>query len=193
MFIMTTRTKKLTFAEWQRLPETKERYEIVDGVMYMPPGPNPYHQWVLLEVYKTLSDFVRLRQLGVVLAAPLDLMIQSEPLRVRQPDLLYLNTNRTGITEGKDLRGFQYLEVAPDLVIEILSPGNTRREMEEKLRDYQRIGVYQCWLFSPQAETAEIIDLTGAAIRSVALFGIADTLRSDLIPGFELKLAEIFG
>ncbi len=189
---MTTRVKKLTFAEWQNLPETKERYEIVDGVIYMPPGPDADHQWVLLEVYKTLSDFVRSRQLGVILAAPLDLVIQRSTLRVGQPDIMFLNSERTGIRGRRDLQGVTPLEVSPDIVVEVLSPGNTQQEMEEKLQDYQRIGVYQCWLFSPQAETAEIIDLTGAEIRSVALFGIADTLRSTLLPGFELKLAEVF-
>ncbi len=190
---MTTRVRKLTFAEWQRLPETKERYEIVDGVLYMPPSPDADHQWIQQEVFAGCRVFSRNSGLGVFLQAPLDLVIQRSPLRVRQPDIMFLNSERTGIRGRRDLQGITPLEVSPDIVVEVLSPGNTRREMEEKLQDYQRIGVYQCWLFSPQAETAEIIDLTGAEIRSVALFGIADTLRSDLLPGFELKLGEVFG
>ena len=87
---MVTKAKKLTFEEWLNLPETKERYEIVDGVMYVPPGPSVDHQWIQYEVAARLGQFVRPRGMGVVLTAPLDVMIQREPLRVRQPDILFL-------------------------------------------------------------------------------------------------------
>ena len=189
---MTTKSKRLTFEEWLHLPETKERYEIVDGVMHMAPSPAVDHQWIQYEVASRLGHFVRSGALGVVLNAPLDVMIQREPLRVRQPDVLFLNSQRTGIKVRSDIIGMPFIEVSPDIVIEILSPSNTRRDMESRLEDYQQIGVYQRWLFSPQAETAEIIDLTGNAPRSLALFGVNDTLRSDWLPGFELSLAEVF-
>ena len=189
---MTTPTKLLTYEEWQKLPETRQRYEIVDGVMFMPPGPNVDHQWLMLDVYSRISNHVRASGIGVVLAAPLDVLIQREPLRVRQPDILYLNSQRTGIRRRTDVIGMQFLESAPDFVVEVLSPSNSRREMEGRLRDYQQIGVYQCWLFSPQAETAEIIDLKSNQPRSMAIFGTQDTLRSDLLPSFELNLCDIF-
>ena len=189
---MTTKAKKLTFEQWLRLPETKERYEIVDGVMYMPPGPDADHQWIQQEVFSFGREFARNSGLGVFMLAPLDLVIQREPLRVRQPDVIFLNSARTGIRSRSDLRGRSPLEVSPDIVIEILSPSNTRREMESRLEDYAQIGVYQCWLFSPEAETAEIIDLTNSEPKSVAVFGVEDVLRSELLPGFELSLGEVF-
>ena len=190
---MVTKAKKLTFEEWLNLPETKERYEIVDGVMYMPPGPSVDHQWIQYEVAARLGQFVRPRGMGVVLTAPLDVMIQREPLRVRQPDILFLNSERTRIRSRSDIIGMPFIEASPDIVIEILSPSNTRREMEGRLRDYKQAGAYQCWVFSPQGETAEILDLTGDEPRSIAVFGVGDVLRSDLLPGFELNLAEVFG
>ena len=189
---MTTKAEKLTFEEWLQLPETRERYEIVDGVMYMPPGPDPDHQWIQQEVYSIGREFAKRSGLGVFMLAPLDLVIQREPLRVRQPDVMFLNSARTGIRRRNDLRGRAPLEVSPDIVIEVLSPSNTRREMESRLEDYKQIGVYQCWLFSPEAETAEIIDLTGNEPRSAAVFGVGDVLRTELLPGFELSLAEVF-
>ncbi len=189
---MSTSTQVLTFEQWLRLPETKQRYEIVDGVMYMPPGPSGHHQWIAQEVFVRGRDFVRSKGLGVFMMAPFDVMIQRVPLRVRQPDVMYLNTQRTGIGGMADLRGINFLEVPPDLVIEVVSPSNTRQEMDAKLRDYHRIGVYQCWIFSPEAGTAEIIDLTSGGPTISAVYTVNETLRSDLLPGFELNLQEIF-
>lgn len=189
---MSTSTKKLTYEEWLGLPETKQRYEIVNGVMHMPPGPSGEHQWVAQEVFGRGQEFVRDKGIGVFMIAPFDLMIQREPLRVRQPDIMFLNKDRTGIHGIAQLRGVNFLEVPPDIVIEVLSPSNTRREMDAKLRDYQQIGVYQCWVFSPEAETAEIIDLTSNEPTTTTLHGVDETLTSDLLPGFQLRLMEVF-
>ena len=191
--IVTIPTKLLTFEEWQQLPETMEKHEIVDGVMLMPPGPNPDHQWVQQEVFAHCREYSRHNTSGVFMHAPLDLVIQRNPLRVRQPDIMFLNAERTGIRGRRELQSISLLEASPDVVIEVLSPGNTRREMESRLADFQSIGVYECWLISPQAETAEIIDLRGDVPRSLVIFGVEDILRSDAIPGFELRLADIFG
>ena len=62
--------------------------------------------------------------LGVVLVAPIDLIIQRSPLRIRQPDILYLSAERTGVKERAELKGLPALEMSPDLVVEILSPSN---------------------------------------------------------------------
>lgn len=190
--MISTATKILTFEEWLNLPESKQRYEIIDGVMIMPPGPTGEHQWDAQEIYVRGRNFVLERNLGVFMLAPFDLMIQRDPLRVRQPDILYLNAQRTGIRGRADLKGIAFLEVPPDLVVEVLSPSNIGRELESKLRDYRQIGVYECWLVNPQAETIEILDLTGTEPQSLAVFGVGDTLRSHRLPGFELNLREVF-
>ena len=189
---MSTYTKKLTYEEWLGLPETKQRYEIVDGVMHMPPGPTGEHQWIAQQVFLKGSNFALNNPTGVFMMAPYDLMVQREPLRIRQPDVMYLNSDRTGIRGIAQLRGVKFLEVVPDIVIEVLSPSNTRREMDSKLRDYQQIGVYQCWVFSPEAETAEIINLTGNEPTTTNIHAVEEILTSDLLPGFQLKLMEVF-
>ena len=130
---MSTQAKKLTFEAWQAMPENKQRYEIVDGVMLMPPAPTADHQWIMFEISVRLRSYVNERELGVVLPAPVDLLIQREPLRTRQPDILYLNAERTGIRGRADLQALQFRELPPDLVVEVLSPSNTRREIESRL------------------------------------------------------------
>jgi Uma2 family endonuclease len=105
MSISSQQTDTLTFESWQALSETKQRYEIVDGEMIVPPGPSVDHQWISRKIDRRLEDFVEAQGLGIVLAAPLDLLVRREPLRVRQPDILYLNGDRTGLRSRRDIRG----------------------------------------------------------------------------------------
>ena len=189
---MSTQAKKLTFDAWQALPETKQRYEIVDGVMLMPPAPTADDQWIMFEISKRLSSFVNERDLGVVLPAPVDLLIQRAPLRTRQPDILYLSAERTGIKGRNELRGLQFLEIPSDLVVEVLSPSNTRRDIEDKLADYGQVGVRECWLVNPQTETVEIISLSLEEAATEATFAVDETLRSEVLFGFALPIGEIF-
>jgi Uma2 family endonuclease len=189
----SVRAKKLTFEAWRALPETKQRYEIVDGVMLMPPGPTADHQWIMMTILRPLDNFVKERGLGVVLPAPVDLLIRREPLRTRQPDILYLSAERTGIRGRAELRGLQFLEVAPDLVVEVLSPSDTRREIESKLEDYRQIGVLECWLVSPEAETIEVLRVSAQGATTEAIFGVDGTLRSEVLGDFALPVREIFG
>ncbi len=185
--------ERLTYETWLAMPETKQRYEIVDGVMVMAAAPSADHQWLSGEIYWKLREFVEIRGLGVVLFAPLDLLIQREPLRTRQPDVIYLSSERTGIRGRPELRGMQVLDVAPDIVVEVLSPSNSRRDIQEKLEDYGRLGVLECWLMSPEAETIEVIRLSSGGVSTEAVFSVNDTLRSAVLEGFELPLKDVFG
>ncbi len=189
---MSTKTNKLTYEAYLALPETKQRYDIVDGVMVMAPAPMTIHQWIAQEIFVSLRAFVKERNLGIVLIAPADLLIQRAPLRVRQPDVLYLSAERTGIHGPAQLRGMALLEVPPDLVVEVLSPSNTRRDIEDKLQDYQRAGVRECWLVSPEAETVEMLRLSIDAVAVVRIIGVDGTLESEAIGEFTLRLRDIF-
>jgi Uma2 family endonuclease len=190
--MVTTQAEKLTFGEWLHLPETKERYEIVDGVMYMAAAATYAHQLVQRRVNFALTGFVLNHQLGEVLTAPLDILVQREPLRTRQPDILYLSPDKVPGETLAEVEGIKFLEVSPDISVEILSPSNTRAYMEIKLRDYQAIGVTECWIFDPSTRTASVLDLTGGQPRAVATLGINEVLRSGLLPGFELSLGAVF-
>ena len=190
---MSTKAKKLTYERWLALPEIKERYGIVDGVLTIPPGPTPAHQWYQMELAVRLRAFVEREESGVVLAAPVDLLIRRDPLRTRQPDILYLSAERTGIRGVAQLKGLQALEMPPDLVVEVLSPSNTRRDIQQKLDDYRGVGVLECWLVSPEAETIEVLRLSAEEATTEYIFGVDDTLRSQVLGDFTLSLRDIFG
>ena len=192
--LMTTaRTKKLTFEEWQALPETKQKCEVVDGVLVMPPSPFGEHPWQVRVIFGALDLFLTNTGLGIPLTAPYDMLVQREPLRVRQPDILVVNEALTGISKAADLAGLPHLQSPPLLVVEVLSPGNTPRDIEERLADYRSIGVPECWLSGFPSRTIQVIRLTSDGTDAVVTYGMDDILRSDVLPGFQLPVADVFG
>lgn len=184
--------KILTYEAYLTMPEMKQRYEILDGELIMSPSPLPIHQWIAANLFRALDAYVRDRQLGIILFAPLDVIIQQTPLRARQPDVLFLSAERSGILGAEQLQNLQLLAHAPDLVIEILSPANTRRELDEKLQDYQSIGVRECWIVSPEAHTVEVVRLSNQAIEPLDIFGHGMTVQSEVLADCNLAVEAIF-
>jgi len=92
----------------------------------------------------------------------------------------------------ESLNGVQLLEVAPELVIEILSPSDTREKIQRKLSDYQKISVQECWLVSPEAETIEVLKLESNNIERIDIFGIGDQVQSEVLPELALQADVIF-
>jgi Uma2 family endonuclease len=183
---MTADLKHLTYEAYLALPEMKQRYSIVDGELVMAASPTPDHQTVVLELSSTLNSFVREHRLGRVFLAPLDVVIRRDPLRTRQPDLMFISNARRYII------GLQVIEGGPDLVIEVLSPANTRRELEEKLRDYQAIGVREAWIIGPQGRTVEVLQLSQEHSERSGLYGLGDAIVSQVLPELHLTVNEIF-
>jgi Uma2 family endonuclease len=184
--------KVLTYEAYLTMPEIKQRYEILDGELIMSPSPLPIHQWIVANLFRLLDAYIRDHQLGIVLFAPLDVVIHQTPLRTRQPDLLFLSAERSGILGAEQLQGLSLLAHVPDLVIEILSPANTRRELDEKLRDYQSIDVRECWIVSPEAHTVEVVRLSMKAVEPLDIFGHGMTVQSKVLAGCNLAVEAIF-
>ena len=185
-------TKPLTFEAWCELPETKHRCEVIDAVLHMPPGPTFEHQWHCTELFHAMYWFVRERRLGIVLPGPCDILIRREPLRVRQPDILYCSVERTGLAGREQLRGLQRLEIPPDIVVEVLSPSNTPSYVEAKLDDYRELGVQECWLLSARHQSIEVVDLAAVPAPVRTLYSISERLQSRALPGFAVPIQEIF-
>lgn len=182
---MSTQTQRLTYEEYLKSPEIKARYDIVDGVMIMAPSPTLDHQKILRKLFLSLHQFVAERELGEVLFAPLDVVIQREPLRTRQPDLLFVSNERSSIL-------VQMVEGAPDLVVEVLSPSNSRTGVEAKLADYGGVGVRECWLVSPEGITVEVLVSVEGSWTRLALCGMGDQVESQVLSGLALGVGEIF-
>ena len=158
----------------------------------MEPSPTVEHQWIVRRLFRALDRYVEEHHLGDVFLAPLDVQIPNERFRTRQPDLLFISVERSGFTDRNSVRGVQLLDVGPELVVEVLSSSDTPRSIEEKLADYQKIGVRECWVVSPEAETIEVLSLTDNTIVRLTLLGIGDRIKSKVLPGLAFLADEVF-
>ncbi len=182
---MCTQTHRLTYEEYLKTPEIKARFDIVDGVMTIAPTPTVAHQRILGNLFWKLDQFVSEQQVGEVLFAPVDVIVQRDPLRTRQPDLLFVSNERASIL-GDQVDG------GPDLVVEILSPSNSRSDLEAKLSDYATLGVSECWLVSPEARSVEILGLTEGSWVRRGISGLGELVRSRVLPELDLAVVQLF-
>ena len=181
----TKATKVLSYQEYLVEPETMLRFDIVDGVVIMAERPTRWHQTIAGNVHWAARGYIKERGLGEMWFAPLDVVVQRDPLRVRQPDLLYVSAENSGILAAR-------VEGGPDWVVEILSRGNRRRELAGKLADYARIGVRECWVVSQRDFTVEVLALDNGGWRRVSIRGVGEQVESVVLAGLELGVGAIF-
>ena len=131
---------KFTYTDYLLLPEG-DRRELIEGDFYMVPSPSFRHQSISRDISTPLWDYVRTNGLGVVVWAPMDVVLTQES--VVQPDILFISNERREIITDNNISG------APDLVVEILSPSTADRDRELKLRLYARHGVREYWIVDP--------------------------------------------
>ena len=184
--------KKISFEDYLLMPEINHPYEIIDGEFMPSPAPIPVHQRIVANTFVPLSNYVEAKDLGIVLFAPVDIILQRHPLRTRQPDVLFIHRDKLSGTGFDAIEELQILEIAPDLVVEVLSSSDTEKVLSGKLADYQRIGVKECWLISREARSVEILQLTKEQFRSLGHFGLGETIRSQVLPDFRLSVDTIF-
>jgi Uma2 family endonuclease len=180
------RSSQLTYEDYVLFPDDGKRHEIIDGDHYVTPAPKTKHQKVSLSLTIALGSFVKQRGLGLVLAAPSDVILSDD--NVVQPDLLFVSSARAGIVTEDNIRG------APDLVVEIVSEATRKKDEVTKRKLYERFGVQEYWIVDPELETVKIFRRAQQGYgRAVELSKEAnDTLTTKLLPGLVLALAEIF-
>jgi Uma2 family endonuclease len=171
----------VTYADYLALDDG-QRYEVVAGVLYVTPAPVPRHQLVAGALHDELRRWVRPRRLGVVFIAPTDVVLSDTD--VVQPDVLFISRARLAIV------GRKAIEAAPDLVVEVLSPGTRKLDRGPKLAAYARCGVVEHWLIDAEARTVEVRRRAGEALALVAT--PTERLETPLLPGFALGLDELF-
>ncbi len=189
---MSAIPKLLTYEDYLTLPEMMQRYEIIAGEMIMPPSPTFEHQWNSTQLYSPINNHVTRYRLGVVLYAPLDVMIRRSPLQTRQPDVLYISMERIRKYGFDSIQNVPFLEFPPDLAVEIISPSESAHHIQEKLKDYQIIGVSECWLVRARQQTVEVIQLTTDTVQSIGIFKNGETIESKVLPQLALSVNTIF-
>ena len=160
--------------------EGEECGELLHGRMIVSPGASFQHQ-VVVQLLAELLGRVALENGGVATIAPFDVVLSEST--VVQPDVLYIAKENLPGLEAKLFRG------APDLVVEVLSPGSHRRDRVEKLHRYEQAGVRELWLVD--IEERQIDFLVRGEAGFVVRLPDDDAYRSAVLPPFRVELAEL--
>jgi Uma2 family endonuclease len=184
--------KRWTIADLDALPETtdgwRNRYEIIDGELFVSRAPGNDHQYATTQAICRLGAWNRADELGEVLVGP-GVIFDIE--NAVEPDVVWISHERLARFEEPD----RHLHGAPELVVEVLSPGaaNRRRDLERKLRLYSERGVLEYWAADPRAATVQVYRPEPAgALVLVETLGRGDTLTSPVLPGFTAAVARLF-
>lgn len=172
-----------TYDDYTRLQDDR-RYEVIEGQLLLTPSPRTYHQKVTGNLFDILLHHVRDNNLGEVLIAPCDVVLS--PTNVVQPDILFVARDRLAIIEER------YVSAAPDLVVEVLSPGTTLRDRKLKFRLYARFGARELWIVDPTGRGIEVFGSSGKNLRLAAAYGRGETLRSEVFPSLRVAVADVF-
>jgi len=179
---MAVDTKLMTAAELFELPGGEVRHELVDGELITMSPAGAEHGEVAAEIGARLRNYVREHRLGKTYAAETGFLLGEAPDSVRAPDVAFVRADRV-------VKVRAYFPGAPDLAVEVLSPNDRASEVEAKVRHWLRSGTRMVMVVDPETQTATV-HTTTATVRLSA----NDTIDGgDVLPGWKLPLAELFG
>ncbi len=175
----------MTIEEVDRLPEDGNRYELIDGELYVSAAPLNKHQMVSMRFILSMGPFIEKHKLGRLYHAPFDVYLEPGKQTRVEPDILFISRDRLSLIKDKGLYG------APNLVIEIVSESSFRADRYDKRDLYQRAGVSEYWIADPDESNVLVYRFDESAEgRKLA---IGDALTTPLLPGLEIPLSFIFG
>ena len=161
------------------------RGELIRGVLCetMPTGHE--HGRVVVNLAAEIRHFVKSRQLGTVVASDTGVWLERDPDTVREPDIAFTTAEK--LPPGSMVSG--YSEVIPDLVVEVVSPSDSRSEVHDKAQMWLSHGVRLVWVVRPETRVVDVYAGDGA----VSTLGGDDDLNGgDVLPGFSCALSDIF-
>jgi Uma2 family endonuclease len=181
---MTVRTK-ITAEDLLRMPDDGFRYELVRGELRKMAPAGHEHGGIVMNVSTPLDQHVRANDLGRVYAAETGFKLASNPDVVRAPDVAFVSRKRleeTGDTEG-------YWPGAPDLAVEVISPGDSYTEVEEKVVDWLEAGTHMVAVVNPRKRLITVY----RSLSEVAVLTAEDSLDGgDVVPGWRVPVASLF-
>lgn len=178
-------TQSFTADELLKMPRDGYRYQLIEGALKKMSPAGSEHAVIAATIASLLWQHVRANKLGMVLAAETGYKIASDPDTVVAPDTSFIRqeqVERIGRTE-------KFWPGAPDLAVEVVSPGDTAREVREKVAAWLAAGTQMVWVLDAKKRTitahrkqADVAVLTGSDLLDGA----------DVVPGFNCKVAEVF-
>ena len=181
--------EKYTYKDYLGWPD-EERWELIDGIAYdMSPSPSVDHQDISIALGTEFFVYLKGKPCKVFLA-PLDVILpkknetEEDCQTVVQPDILVV-CDRTKL-DSKRCKG------APDLIIEILSPSTTKKDMTVKFSLYERVGVKEYWIVHPLDKTIFVYKLDGTKYARAEMYSAEDKIKVGIFEDLEIDLAAVF-
>ena len=184
---MNTSHTRLTYQDFLNFPDDGQRHELIAGEHYVTPSPNIPHKRLVVRLTIAIGNYLDRHHIGQVFCAPLDCVFSN--VDVVEPDVLVVLEDQEQILTEKHVRG------APALVIEILSPGTSRRDFGIKRDLYERGGVREYWIVDPVRDSLRVLSRSDdgkLTLESELSSAGGSTLTTPLLPGFALSLEALF-
>ena len=182
---MRAERKWLTAEELLRLSTTGRRYELVKGKLFEMPLAGGRHGSAAMRIGALMGAYARANQLGEVFAAETGFVLRRDPDTVRAPDASFITRDR--LPEGELPVG--YLEIIPDLAVEVVSPSDTPSEVRDKVGDWLRAGTRLVWVIDPATRSATVY----RSMDDFETLSESDELAgAEVVPGFTGSIQELF-
>jgi Uma2 family endonuclease len=172
----------LSYAAYAEIPADGQRWEFLDGEVFVTPAPSPAHQFAVQRLCRFLED--NLPAFGddaIAFVSPIDVILNDS--EIVQPDVVVA---RRAQVSGRGIEG------APPLLVEVVSPTNPGLDREIKARRYAANGVERFWLVDPVARTMECFRLEGAEYRATAVGRASAALDVPDLPGLMVSLERLW-
>ena len=180
--VLENPARRWTYEEYYRLDDD-QRYEIIEGNLLMAPASDMWHQDWSLSLTLLMATHVKRHNLGKVLVAPFDVVLDSE--NTVQPDLIFVATANLGVIKPRAIFG------TPDLLTELISPASVRRDRYDKKDLYARFGVKEYWIGDPANQSLEILTRKDGRYELHCSAESSGKLNSLVLPSLEFDLSQI--
>ena len=162
---------------------TNHLVEYSRGTLEVLPMPSERHQDLVFFLAQLLAAFVRRHQLGKVTIAPLP--VQLWPGKFREPDIQFMRSEHAA-------RRRRSHWIGADLVVEVVSPDDRRRDLETKRDEYAQAAIPEYWIVDPETQRITVLTLAGAEYAVHGEFGAGEQATSPLLPDFAVDVAVLF-
>ena len=178
-------TTPVTAEQLLRMPDDGCRYELVRGELRKMTPAGWRHAEVAGRLHALLGRHILERNVGKIYGADPGFLVARDPDTVRAPDIAFIRNDHLPVTPPQDA----YWPGPPDLAVEVVSPGDTVKEIDDKVQAWLDAGAMMVWVVSPSWHTVTIY----RSATRIALLTENDELRGeDVVPGFSCRVAEIF-
>jgi len=175
---------RVSYADLERSPEDRRRYELYDGEVFVVPAQLPKHQIVALTIAEMLHRYAR-EHGGFAVASPIDIAFSEYD--VLQPDVIYFSPERAGLIDVN-----RVIRHAPDLCGEVLSPSTAVTDRGKKMQMFARYLVRAYWIVDPGVETIDLYELRSGSYELCTMASGDDVVTSASLPGHVFRANSLF-